>query len=342
MQIAQLADMSAKSNFHRLEIYIRDQMRMSHVYQPVLLRVLLERGGAATTEDIAKALLSYDRSQVEYYEIRTKNMVGKVLTQNGVIEPVKDGRRIVGYRLAASDLSEQEIAALIELCQQRLSAYIGLRGDGIWGHRGIADGYVPGSVRYEVLKRAKHRCELCGAHEDQAALHVDHIVPRAKGGSDDLSNFQALCVTCNTNKRDRDDTDFRDVLASYGIRDQACIFCTIGEDRIIAENELCYAIRDGFPVTPMHTLVIPKRHVADYFDLYQPELNAIQALLKEQREQILAADPSVTGFNVGINAGADAGQTIFHVHVHLIPRRKGDVADPRGGVRGVIPEKQTY
>lgn len=342
MQIAQLADMSAKSNFHRLEIYIRDQMRMSHVYQPVLLRVLLERGGAATTEDIAKALLSYDRSQVEYYEIRTKNMVGKVLTQNGVIEPVKDGRRIVGYRLAASDLSEQEIAALIELCQQRLSAYIGLRGDGIWGHRGIADGYVPGSVRYEVLKRAKHRCELCGAHEEQAALHVDHIVPRAKGGSDDLSNFQALCVTCNTNKRDRDDTDFRDVLASYGIRDQACIFCTIGEDRIIAENELCYAIRDGFPVTPMHTLVIPKRHVADYFDLYQPELNAIQALLKEQREQILAADPSVTGFNVGINAGADAGQTIFHVHVHLIPRRKGDVADPRGGVRGVIPEKQTY
>ena len=342
MQIAQLADMSAKSNFHRLEIYIRDQMRMSHVYQPVLLRVLLERGGAATTEDIAKALLSYDRSQVEYYEIRTKNMVGKVLTQNGVIEPVKDGRRIVGYRLAASDLSEQEIAALIELCQQRLSAYIGLRGDGIWGHRGIADGYVPGSVRYEVLKRAKHRCELCGAHEEQAALHVDHIVPRAKGGSDDLSNFQALCVTCNTNKRDRDDTDFRDVLASYGIRDQACIFCTIGEDRIIAENELCYAIRDGFPVTPMHTLVIPKRHVADYFDLYQPELNAIQALLKEQREQILAADPSVTGFNIGINAGADAGQTIFHVHVHLIPRRKGDVADPRGGVRGVIPEKQTY
>ena len=236
MQIAQLADMSAKSNFHRLEIYIRDQMRMSHVYQPVLLRVLLERGGAATTEDIAKALLSYDRSQVEYYEIRTKNMVGKVLTQNGVIEPVKDGRRIVGYRLAASDLSEQEIAALIELCQQRLSAYIGLRGDGIWGHRGIADGYVPGSVRYEVLKRAKHRCELCGAHEEQAALHVDHIVPRAKGGSDDLSNFQALCVTCNTNKRDRDDTDFRDVQASYGIKDQACIFCTIGEDRIIADS----------------------------------------------------------------------------------------------------------
>ena len=334
--------MMPKQTFLELEVYIREQMRMSHIYQPVMLQVLLKNGGTATTEEVAKALLSYDRSQVEYYEIRTKNMVGKVLTQNGAIESIKNGRRIVGYKLATVDLSGQERAALVELCQQRLSAYLDQRGDGIWGHRGIADGYVPGSVRYEVLKRARHRCELFGAHEEQAALHVDHITPRAKGGSDELSNFQALCVTCNTNKRDRDDTDFRDVLASYNVRDEACPFCSIGEGRIIAENELCYAIRDGFPVTSMHTLVIPKRHVADYFDLYQPELNAIQSMLKEQREKISAADPTVTGFNVGVNAGADAGQTIFHVHVHLIPRRKGDVEAPQGGVRGVIPEKQRY
>ena len=315
---------------------------MSHVYQPVMLQVLLERGGTASTEDVAKALLSYDRSQVEYYEIRTKNMVGKVLTQNGVIEPIKDGRRITGYRLVADHLTTQETNALVDLCQQRLTTYISQRGDDIWGHRGISDGYVPGSVRYEVLKRAKYRCELCGAHEDQAALQVDHIVPRAKGGSDELSNFQALCVTCNTNKRDRDDTDFRGVLASYDDRETDCLFCGIDYSRIIAENDLCYAIRDSFPVTPMHTLIIPKRHVADYFDLYQPELNTIHSMLQDQRQQILTADPTVSGFNVGINAGADAGQTIFHVHVHLIPRRKGDVADPRGGVRGVITDKQNY
>lgn len=88
--------MNQSPSFQQLETYIREQMRMSHVYQPVMLQVLLENGGAASTEDIAKALLSYDRSQVEYYEIRTKNMVGKVLTQNGLIEPIKDGRRIVG------------------------------------------------------------------------------------------------------------------------------------------------------------------------------------------------------------------------------------------------------
>lgn len=335
--------MSTNPPFERLARYIREEMRMSHIYQPVMLEVLLRQGGTASTEDIAKALLSYDRSQVEYYELRTKMMVGKVLTQNGVVEPLKEGRRIVGYRLTTpNELSEDELAALTKLCHQRLADYLDSRGDGLWDHRSIAGGYVPGSVRYEVLKRAKHRCELCGAHEEQAALHVDHIIPRAKGGNDALSNFQALCVTCNTNKRDRDDTDFRGVLASYDVRDPECVFCMPDESRIIAENELCYAIRDQYPVTAMHTLVIPRRHVADYFDLYQPELNAINALLQDQRAQILTDDASVSGFNVGINSGVDAGQTIFHAHVHLIPRRKGDARAPRGGVRGVIPGKQAY
>ena len=94
-------------SFNELETYIRDEMRMSHIYQPVMLRVLLEQGGRAEIEDIAMALLSYDRSQVEYYEIRTKNMVGKVLTRNGVIDPLKDGLRIRGYARRTDFLSER-------------------------------------------------------------------------------------------------------------------------------------------------------------------------------------------------------------------------------------------
>ena len=121
-----------------------------------------------------------------------------------------------------------------------------------------------------------------------------------------------------------------------------CIFCELGAGRKITDNELCLAIRDGYPVTDHHTLVIPKRHVADYFDLHQPERNAIDHMLQEQRTAILASDSTVTGFNVGINAGKSAGQTVFHVHVHLIPRRDGDVVDPKGGVRGLIPSKQKY
>jgi diadenosine tetraphosphate (Ap4A) HIT family hydrolase len=121
-----------------------------------------------------------------------------------------------------------------------------------------------------------------------------------------------------------------------------CIFCKTPNGRIIGENRLSFAIRDGYPVTGLHTLVIPRRHVADFFDLFQPERNAVLSLLDEMRLEIQKADPTVTGFNVGANAGKDAGQTVFHCHVHLIPRRSGDVADPRGGVRGVIPDRQSY
>ena len=317
-------------------------MQMSHIYQPVMLKVLLENSGEASVDQIASALLTYDQSQVEYYGKRTKQMVGKVLTKNGVVEPIRSGRATKGYRLNSEALTEAQRASLIVKCDNSISDYLDKRGDRIWQHRASESGYVSGSTRYNVLKRAKYRCELCGAHETQVALHVDHIMPRSKGGPDDLSNFQALCQTCNTNKRAEDDTDFRGILDSYSDRDADCVFCNNCAGRIIAENELCFAIRDGFPVTDLHTLIIPKRHVADFFDLYQPELNAIHDLLSRQRQSIMHEDKTVTGFNVGINAGKSAGQTVFHVHIHLIPRRNGDVEEPRGGIRGVIPRKQSY
>jgi diadenosine tetraphosphate (Ap4A) HIT family hydrolase len=114
------------------------------------------------------------------------------------------------------------------------------------------------------------------------------------------------------------------------------------DKEIIDSNELAIAFYDGYPVTKYHTLIIPKRHVADYFDLHQPEVNAIQKLLHRQKDRLMKLDKSITGFNIGINVGQDAGQSIFHVHIHLIPRRSGDMDDPKGGVRGVIPEKQKY
>lgn len=122
-----------------------------------------------------------------------------------------------------------------------------------------------------------------------------------------------------------------------------CIFCEIvTTDRVIDQTEHCFVIRDAFPVTEGHTLIIPKRHVADYFDLTSTETSEIQKLLHKHKSQIEQSDKSVDGYNIGINVGATAGQTVFHVHVHLIPRRIGDVENPKGGVRGVIPAKQKY
>lgn len=126
------------------------------------------------------------------------------------------------------------------------------------------------------------------------------------------------------------------------VKNENCLFCNVPTSRIAVENDQAYAIFDGFPVTPLHGLIIPKRHVDDFFGLSDEELLDCRALIEELRQKILSEDPSVNAFNIGINAGASAGQTIFHCHIHLIPRRTGDVENPRGGVRHLIPGKGFY
>ena len=101
-------------------------------------------------------------------------------------------------------------------------------------------------------------------------------------------------------------------------------------------------MRDGFPVTEGHTLFIPKRHTSDYFGLVPAEVSAINLLMNEKKELLQSQDTTIEGFNIGMNCGEVAGQTVFHCHVHLIPRRKGDVENPRGGVRHIIAGKGYY
>lgn len=126
------------------------------------------------------------------------------------------------------------------------------------------------------------------------------------------------------------------------MNDRQCIFCNLDQDKeIIAENELAVAFYDSFPVNPGHSLIIPKRHVANYFNLSVEECVAMQALLKVVQTKVEERfHPD--GYNIGVNVNVAAGQSVFHVHMHLIPRFLGDVEDPKGGVRGVIPSKQKY
>lgn len=324
--------------FTELQDFLLRRMRMSHIYQPVMLRRLLLNRGRATTREIACEILSNDESQIEYYESITRNMVGRVLRERGVV--TKEG---ANYVLNGFDqLTELQVQELTLLCDRRLAEYVERRGLQVWQHRKQASGYISGTVRYEVLKRAAFRCELCGVPADVKALEVDHIIPRSMGGPDDLQNFQALCYSCNSMKQARDDTDFRAVRASYDHREPGCVFCSPGERIIVAENRLAYAIRDRYPVTALHTLVIPRRHLPDYFALSRPELNSCDELIRTLRSEISSSDKSVAGFNVGTNAGDEAGQTVMHCHIHVIPRRKGDVPDPRGGIRHTIPGKGSY
>ena len=117
----------------------------------------------------------------------------------------------------------------------------------------------------------------------QRALEVDHIVPKNQGGSDDLSNLQALCFRCNAGRRDIDTTDFRGVQASYGRREAGCVFCALeASGRVLLENELALCIADADPVTPGRSLVIPRRHGADGLALHQPVWNAVVELIAER------------------------------------------------------------
>jgi diadenosine tetraphosphate (Ap4A) HIT family hydrolase len=121
-----------------------------------------------------------------------------------------------------------------------------------------------------------------------------------------------------------------------------CLFCNSKSSGIAHENNLAYASYDTYPVSEQHCLIIPKRHVVDYFDLSDDEVIACNELIKIIRKEVLIKDKSVKAFNVGTNAGKLAGQSIMHCHIHLIPRREGDVDNPQGGVRSVIPKKQHY
>ena len=121
-----------------------------------------------------------------------------------------------------------------------------------------------------------------------------------------------------------------------------CIFCNIKKSGSIRENELAYISYDTYPVSDQHCLIIPKRHIKNYFDLTREELIACDDLIKIAKDEIEKNDPKVEGFNLGTNIGKASGQSILHCHFHLIPRREGDVENPQGGVRSVIPQNQHY
>lgn len=121
----------------------------------------------------------------------------------------------------------------------------------------------------------------------------------------------------------------------------ACPFCSPDNPGVVMVNDHAIALYDGYPVTPGHALIIPRRHIASLFEATVEEQAALLELLTEMRK-LLLGEHMPDGFNIGINDGIAAGQTVMHMHIHLIPRYAGDTADPRGGVRWIMPEKAPY
>jgi len=282
-----------------------------------------------------------------------KRMVGKVLTDNGITRCERGTYALVG----GEELSDGERDQLLELCRQRLDAFRQQPGGG---------GVCPPQPPPHPDQRLG---EVPGAHQDQRPLRVlrGTRAPASSGGGPHRSVGEAFREAVEPRRFRRPlqpavpllplqrrqarcclptqegATVFRGLQASYARREADCVFCALeGSGRVLLENELALCIANAYPVTPGHSLVIPRRHGADGLALHQPESNAAVELLKERREQLFAQDATISGWNVGLNSGEAAGQTVFHAHWHLIPRREDDCEEPRGGVRGVIAGKQGY
>ena len=313
---------------------------MQAIYQPVMLKTLLQSKEYKTSvETIAMQFLINDEPQLQYYKYITKEMPGRVLASHDIVR-YDDDAYVLNLR---GQLSDEQVQDLIELCDAKIQQYEQKYGrKTIWHSRFAGAKDISGPLQYQVFKRAKGKCELCGISSKVKALQIDHIRPRSKGGSTVMENLQALCYTCNAQKQNKDDTDFRGWAKMYDNRDKDCVFCNIQRERIEIKNSLAMAFEDKYPVTEGHILVSPLRHTLSFFDLGSSEQKACLILLEQQKKKIAQKDSTVTGFNVGINDGADAGQTVMHCHIHLIPRRKGDIADPRGGIRNIIPGRGSY
>ena len=185
--------------------FIENKMRMSHVYQPLMIRLLLESGNQGTIRQLALGFVGVDEAQIRLYEQRIKKMPVRVLRSHGVVDV--DGDLV---KLNVERLTYEERAELKATCEQKISDFIQQRGLDPYGPHLLDFSTVSESVRYEVLRRDRGHCVLCGASgRDGVRLEVDHIVPRSRGGSNQLENLQSLCGPCNRGKSNRDDTDFR-------------------------------------------------------------------------------------------------------------------------------------
>ena len=297
---------------------------MTHIYQPVMIKKMLESGNKATTEDLAREFINWDVSLVKYYEKVVKRWPKITLTNRKIVKYEKNMFTL----LLDENITQKQKKHLIDLCDHRRDEYVRQFAQK-YGAKNVRDA-MPGSIRYEVLHMSGGVCSLCGISATKRQLDVDHILPVNLGGQTIKSNLQVLCRKCNAQKRDRDDRNFLMYRKRLKERDPGCVLCNA---KSIKSNSLAIAIHETHPITELHSLVIPKRHEWSFFELMPAEKSHCMEMIDSVKTYIQDEDNSVKGFNVGFDSGVASGQNMMHCHIHVIPRRSGDSHNPEWGIK---------
>lgn len=317
-----------------LKHFLLNKMTMTGPYQPIIIRALLKGNGKADLTDIAKEIAQLDPDMIDYYISRLKVFPKQVLKKHGIAEIPKGQPHYVFMR--ELEISPSELPELIEICDNKISEWYAK-------HPTENEEYSGWGLKRVSLISKYPYCTYCGSRPPDVELDIDHILPRDKGGTDDDKNLQVLCHKCNRAKGNHLLPSAKAALANHLSSYRDCLFCNLGADRpILASNDYILAFRDAFPVSEGHTLIIPKRHVSSPRHLTAIEINHLFETAKLLSSEIEKSDSSIKGFTIGFNDGEPAGQTIFHAHLHVIPRRHGDTPSPRGGIRNVISGKGDY
>ncbi len=297
--------------YEELARFLRQTMSMTHIYQPVMIRKILESGGTATTDEIAREFLLQDDSLLEYYRRTVKRWPKKTLLKHKVVTYERDR-----FSLTADDLTEEEKDEIVNICNQRIEEYV----DNYQDKWGVKTNMEPtGGIRYDVMAKSRGVCVACGMDSHAAALEVDHIIPVSRGGKTILSNLQALCRRCNAEKRNRDATDFVSWHKRLKYHKKGCLVCDIRPDYKMG---LAFSVNERHPASEMHCLVAPMRHVPDFFGMIPAEQHHCMEMVGTVKSRIMSSDETVCGFDVGF-AGGFAGDDA-HCMIHVIPRREGD------------------